>query len=68
MFPLRKNKERPVMDAIIQALQGVYPVTKDELVVITGFNKIQINSAIADLIANGEIKPTGGTGYVLYNK
>lgn len=66
MFPLRK-KTRPVMDAILQSLATNSQLTKDELVGLTGIDKTKISSAIADLLANGEIKHApDGKRYVLY--
>ncbi len=65
-FPKRKTP-RPVMDAILQVLSSTSPLTKDELIRLTGKTRTQISSAIADLIANGEIKHSDdGKGYVLY--
>ena len=66
MFPLRK-KTRPVMNAILQSLKTRSPLNKEELVNSTGMDKTKISSAIADLLANGEIKHApDGKGYVLY--
>lgn len=55
------------MDAILQYLTSKSPLTKDELMELTGVDRTRINNAIADLIANGEIRHASeGKAYVLY--